>query len=54
MELDINPSWVSGTYYHPRTDGGQPQGYSLFPAEQVPSDHYFRPSSRDFYTWTIR
>ncbi len=33
MELDINPAWVSGTYFHDRP-GHAPQGFPLFPAEQ--------------------
>ena len=54
MELDINPAWVSGTYYHPRPGGGTLQGFPLFPAEKVTPAHYFTASSRDFYAWTTR
>ncbi|MDT7709692.1 MAG: hypothetical protein QOG20_5299 [Pseudonocardiales bacterium] len=53
MELDINPNWVSGTYFHPRR-GGPPQGFKLFPAEQVAPEHYFSPTSRDWFAWYIR
>ena len=54
MELDINPNWVSGTYYHPRRNA-PPQGYALFPDEHVSPQHYLiAASSRDFYTWTTR
>lgn len=54
MELDINPNWVTGTYYHPRRDG-PPQGFTLFPDEHVNPRHYLTaPSSRDFYTWSTR
>lgn len=35
MELDINPAWVSGTYFHD-SPAGPPKGFPLFPAEQVP------------------
>ncbi len=54
MELDINPNWVTGTYFHPRRSG-PPQGYTLFPDERVSPQHYLAAaSSRDFYTWTTR
>ena len=54
LELDINPNWVTGTYFHPRRNG-PPQGFKLFPDEHVAPQHYLTaPSSRDFYTWTIR
>ncbi len=53
MELDINPSWVSGTYFHDRP-GAAPQGFRLFPAEKVPPEHYLTASSRDWFAWTIR
>lgn len=48
MELDINPDWVSGAYF----TGGH--GFKLFPAEQVPPDHYLSTSSRDFFAWYAR
>lgn len=53
MELDINPNWVSGTYFH-RNPHGNPKGFRLFPAEQVAPEHYFVPSSRDWYGWYVR
>jgi hypothetical protein len=53
MELDINPNWVSGTYFHDRP-GGPPQGFRLFPAEQVPPQHYLASSSRDWFAWYLR
>lgn len=53
MELDINPNWVSGTYFHDRPHG-RPAGFRLFPDEQVAPEHYFSPSSRDWYAWYIR
>ncbi|HEY0813612.1 MAG TPA: hypothetical protein VGE11_10060 [Pseudonocardia sp.] len=54
MELDINPNWVTGTYFHPRRSG-PPLGFALFPTERVAPQHYLAaPSSRDFYTWTTR
>ncbi len=53
MELDINPNWVSGTYFHDRP-GGPPQGFRLFPAEQVPPQHYLTPSSRDWFAGYVR
>jgi hypothetical protein len=53
MELDINPAWLSGTYFHDHPHGA-PTGYRLYPAEQVSPQHYFTPSSRDWYAWYIR
>jgi len=53
MELDINPGWVSGAYFHDHPVGA-PTGYALFPAEQVPPTHYLGPSSRDWYSWALR
>ena len=53
MELDINPNWVSGTYFHDRP-GSPPQGFPLFPAEQVAPQHYLTPTSRDWFAWYAR
>lgn len=53
MELDINPAWVSGTYFHDRP-GHAPQGFPLFPAEQVPPTHYLTPTMRDWFAWYLR
>lgn len=53
MELDINPDWVSGAYFHPQP-GGPPQGFKLFPDEKVSPKHYFDASSRDWFAWFTR
>jgi hypothetical protein len=53
MELDINPHWVSGTYFHSRAHT-TPEGFPLFPAEQVPPQHYLTPTSRDWFAWYTR
>ncbi len=53
MELDINPDWVSGAYFHPQPTG-QPQSFKLFPDEKVSPRHYFSPSSRDWFAWFVR
>jgi hypothetical protein len=53
MELDINPDWVSGAYFHPKANGS-PEGFKLFPAEKVPPSHYLVPSSRDWFAWFVR
>jgi hypothetical protein len=53
MELDINPDWVSGTYYHDSATGPA-QGFPLFPDERVPPQHYLAASSRDWYAWYAR
>jgi len=53
MELDINPAWVSAAYFH-RNAPGAPKGFQLFPGEQVAPQHYFSPSSRDWFGWYAR
>ena len=53
MELDINPAWVSGAYFHDETTV-PPTGFKLFPAERVDPQHYLRPSSRDWLAWFVR
>jgi hypothetical protein len=53
MELDINPDWVSGVYFHDNP-GGQPRGFRLYPAQKVSPSHYLSPSSRDWYGWYAR
>jgi hypothetical protein len=53
MELDINPAWVSGAYFHEQPKGPA-QGFPLFPDEQVPPQHYYSPSSRDWFAWYLR
>jgi hypothetical protein len=53
MELDINPNWVSGAYFHTALLG-RIQAFRLFPGEKVAAEHYFSPSSRDWYAFYIR
>jgi hypothetical protein len=53
MELDINPDWVSGAYFHSQPSG-LPQGFKLFPDEKVSPRRYFQPSSRDWFAWFTR
>jgi hypothetical protein len=53
MELDINPNWVSGAYFI-STPEGRPRGVQLFPGERVAAEHYFSPSSRDWYAFYAR
>ncbi len=53
MELDINPAWVSGAYYT-SSSGAPVQPHQLYPGQRVAADHYFRPSSRDWYSWSAR
>jgi hypothetical protein len=53
MELDINPAWVSGAYFHP-TGQVHPDAFQLFPGEQVGAQHYLQPSSRDFVSFDLR
>ena len=53
MELDINPAWVSGAYFHP--DGAsRPKAFRLFPDEQIGAQHYLQTSSRDFVSFDLR
>lgn len=53
MELDINPAWVSGVYFHPN---GQPHppAFELFPDQQIGTQHYLQTSSRDFFSFDLR
>jgi hypothetical protein len=53
MELDINPDWVSGVYFHDSSDG-PPEGFRLYPTQKVQPTHYLSPSSRDWYGWYAR
>jgi hypothetical protein len=53
MELDINPAWVSGAYFHP-TGQARPDAFQLFPGEQVGAQHYLQTSSRDFVSFDLR
>ncbi|MFC5064046.1 hypothetical protein [Actinomycetospora atypica] len=53
MELDINPAWVSGAYFHP-TGRPHPDAFPLFPGEQVGAQHYLQNSSRDFLSFDLR
>ena len=53
MELDINPNWVSGAYFHDSPDG-PPSGFRLFPGERVAAAHYLTASSRDWFSWSLR
>ena len=53
MELDINPDWITGAYYH--TTPGQPaKGFQLYPGQKPPASHYLSPSTRDWYAWFLR
>jgi hypothetical protein len=53
MELDINPDWITGVYYHAKA-GGQPTGFRLYPTQKPSPSHYLSPSSRDWYAWFLR
>jgi hypothetical protein len=53
MELDINPDWISGAYFHDQPSGN-PQGFRLYPAQKLPPTKYFQPSSRDWFGWYAR
>jgi hypothetical protein len=53
MELDINPAWVSGAYFHPN-GRARPDAFQLFPGEQVGAQHYLQTSSRDFVSFDLR
>ncbi|HET6504261.1 MAG TPA: phosphodiester glycosidase family protein [Amycolatopsis sp.] len=52
MEMDINPDWISGVYFHNTPAGAQ--GFRLYPTQKVPPNHYLAPSSRDWYAWFAR
>ncbi|HEX4725263.1 MAG TPA: hypothetical protein VH333_22320 [Pseudonocardiaceae bacterium] len=53
MELDINPDWITGVYYH-TAQNGQPTGFRLYPGQKPSPSHYLSPSSRDWYAWFLR
>jgi hypothetical protein len=53
MELDINPAWVSGVYFHPN-GGPHPPAFELFPDQQIGTQHYLQISSRDFFSFDLR
>ncbi|MCD2195294.1 hypothetical protein LQ327_18150 [Actinomycetospora endophytica] len=53
MELDINPAWVSGVYFHPN-GRPQPPAFELFPDQQIGTQHYLQVSSRDFFSFDLR
>ncbi|HEY4019406.1 MAG TPA: hypothetical protein VGM75_12010 [Pseudonocardiaceae bacterium] len=54
MELDINPDWVSGVYFHDQPNGALSQGFKLYPTQKVTPTHYLSPSSRDWFGWYAR
>ncbi len=53
MELDINPEWITGTYFHTQP-AGPPTGFRLYPTQHPAPTHYLSPSSRDWYAWFLR
>lgn len=53
MELDINPDWITGVYFHDHP-GQHPTGYQLYPGQKPSPSHYLSPSSRDWYAWFLR
>jgi hypothetical protein len=50
MELDINPQWTNFTLFNGAGHPGAPMPHRLLPDMQQPSDRYFQPVSRDFFT----
>jgi hypothetical protein len=53
MELDINPAWVNGAYFHDQR-AGLPQGFPLYSTQKTPPSRYFTPTSRDWFGWYTR
>jgi hypothetical protein len=53
MELDINPDWITGVYFHDNP-GGPPTGYRLYPGQKPGPAHYLTASSRDWFAWFLR
>ncbi len=53
MELDINPAWVNGAYFHDQSTG-LPQGFPLYPSQKTPPSRYFTQTSRDWFGWYAR
>ncbi len=50
MELDINPDWITGVYFHTKPIAG----FHLYPTQHPSTTHYLSPSSRDWYAWFLR
>ncbi|HEY3611290.1 MAG TPA: hypothetical protein VGL06_27610 [Pseudonocardiaceae bacterium] len=50
MELDINPDWITGVYFHTNPIAG----FHLYPTQHPATTHYLSPSSRDWYAWFLR
>jgi hypothetical protein len=53
MELDINPAWVNGAYFHDQPTG-LPLGFPLYPTQKTPPSRYFTTTSRDWFGWYAR
>lgn len=53
MELDINPDWISGVYFHDNPNA-KPEGFRLYPNQKVAPTHYLSASSRDWFGWFAR
>ena len=53
MELDINPAWVNGAYFHDEPTG-LPHGFPLYPTQKTPPTRYFTTTSRDWFGWYAR
>jgi hypothetical protein len=48
MQLDINPTWMSYTYYQPTPSTADPTPVNLLPTQQEPANRYYSINSRDF------
>jgi hypothetical protein len=53
MELDINPEWITGVYFHAQPSG-RATGFRLYPGQKPSPSHYLSPSTRDWYAWFLR
>ncbi len=53
MQLDINPMWITGVYYHDQPGAG-PLGFRLYAGQRPSPSHYLSPAGRDWYAWFLR
>lgn len=53
MEMDINPEWMSFMWYTPSGNPLRPTAHKLVDFRR-PADRYFGPTSRDFFSLSLR
>jgi hypothetical protein len=48
------PSAAPRAAYFTRSGSGVPVGHPVYPTERVAPSHYPTPSSRDWFSWSLR